>query len=169
MYKKWMAFVLVLSCLVAPAAYAHGGHHNTHHQARIYHNNTMQQQDYSAETYTCYGYAAHEHPNGQCPYAAQAETYTCYGYAAHEHPNGQCPYAAQAETYTCYGYAAHEHPNGQCPYNVTTTQTATAVDGQDVAAACLRLEKALYGCRGFGCVSMVSRSCFYALDRTAAL
>lgn len=60
MKTKLIALTLAATLLVAPAAYAHGGHHGAHHSA---------QQSQIAPSYTCQGQPAHQHTDGTCPYA----------------------------------------------------------------------------------------------------
>ena len=63
MKKKIIVLTMAVAFLLAPATYAHGGHHGTHHSQTYSH---------CAETYTCNGYAEHQHNNGVCPYQTHA-------------------------------------------------------------------------------------------------
>ena len=65
MKKKIIALTMAATLLLAPAAYAHGGHHGAHH---------AQHSGDCTATYTCNGYAAHQHDNGVCPYQSSADT-----------------------------------------------------------------------------------------------
>ena len=65
MKKKIIALTMAATLVLAPAAYAHGGHHGAHH---------AQQSSACAETYTCNGYAEHQHNDGVCPYQTSAST-----------------------------------------------------------------------------------------------
>lgn len=63
MKTKLIALTLAATLLVAPAAYAHGGHHGAHHGEGQYQPRT---------TYTCQGQPAHQHIGGTCPYEDSA-------------------------------------------------------------------------------------------------
>ena len=65
MKKKIIALTMAATLLLAPAAYAHGGHHGAHH---------AQQYTHCAETYSSSDCVAQQHDDGICLYPTAAGT-----------------------------------------------------------------------------------------------